>query len=658
MKQPSPTTFWRFIFTAISFFALFAYWSLVGVTQRLGIIISTSKPWIALFVLLGLFTIAMVSLLIASYTQAGKRLIEFLEFSAAGEQKFLGILLTLIGLTGFAVVTSNAYYIRVMGNASVRYLILILFSLAGMWGIKLIRYETPWMTSLIATLLCQSVIQLVLSFVPQVTTYPFAMGWSETSRFYFPSLYLSEKIHGQGFNWPILHPTLHLLLVPPYIFDAPLWFHRLWQVVIRFVLIGLIIPPLLKRLAIEERPLRWLVALWMFLYLFTGPIYFHLAVPVIIILWGFSLQDTRWIWVAILLASIWAGWSRVNWYPVPAMIAAVLYLMEEPVGSKRIWNYLLKPFLWFVAGTLTAFLSQRIYIALSGIEESGSFYTSLSSDLLWYRLLPNASYFLGLIPAALLLSLPMWLVIYHFIRAEKRDAWHPIRLFLTFGALFVLFIGGLLVSLKIGGGVDLHNLDAYLVLLLIVSSYFGFGRYHLEHGGFPRPVRVPWFLVLAMLLMPAWSYLRLNLHIPAYDETRTQTVLNDLQVYVDDVNAKGGKILFITQRHLISMHMLNDVTLVPEYEREDLMEMAMANNEEYLGEFRTDMENQRFDLIVVDPLTFKILSRNRSFSEENNVWVRRVMKQILCNYRQEAVFAEDDIALYVPQEGTRQCPEK
>ena len=41
--------------------------------------------------------------------------------------------------------------------------------------------------------------------------------------------------------------------------------------------------------------------------------------------------------------------------------------------------------------------------------------------------------------------------------------------------------------------------------------------------------------------------------------------------------------------------------------------------------------------------------------KENNVWVRRVMKQILCNYRQEAMFAEDDIALYVPQVGQRQC---
>ena len=67
------------------------------------------------------------------------------------------------------------------------------------------------------------------------------------------------------------------------------------------------------------------------------------------------------------------------------------------------------------------------------------------------------------------------------------------------------------------------------------------------------------------------------------------------------------------------------------------------------------MENQRFALIVVDPLNDNTLARRRSFAEENNVWVKRVVRSILCNYREEAVFSADEIALYVPQEGARQC---
>jgi hypothetical protein len=192
---------------------------------------------------------------------------------------------------------------------------------------------------------------------------------------------------------------------------------------------------------------------------------------------------------------------------------------------------------------------------------------------------------------------------------------------------------------------------------LIVFAYLVFARYRLENGELSPKVVLPWYLVLAVIVIPAWSYLQFNIAFKTYDQKETQAVLQSLQSYVDDVNARGGQILFITQRQLISMHMLKNVTLVPDYEREDLMEMAMSNNTKYLARFRADMERQRFALIIVDPLSFNILSRNRSFADENNVWVRRVMKQILCNYRQEAIFAEDDIALYVPQEGARQCPQ-
>jgi hypothetical protein len=340
---------------------------------------------------------------------------------------------------------------------------------------------------------------------------------------------------------------------------------------------------------------------------------------------------------------------------MPGMIAAVLYLMEVPIQGKSIWRYLLKPALWFAMGTLIAFISQRVYIALSGVTDSGLFYTSFTSDLLWYRLWPNGSYFLGILPAAVLASLPLWLGIYIVIDARKRDL-HSIRLTFILAALFVLFVGGLLVSLKIGGGANLHNMDAYLTMLLIVFGYLVFARYQTENGELGQPVPMPWLLITALIIMPAWSYLQFGIDFRSYDSIRTQKIMSTLQQHVDEVNARGGEILFITQRQLIAMHMLQDVTLVPEYEREDLMEMAMANNLSYLEKFGQDMEDQRFDLIVVDPLSYNVMTKNRSFAAENNVWVRRVMRPILCNYREAIVYPLYDIALYVPQEGIRLCP--
>ncbi len=643
---------------ALAFLSALAGQGLYNRANILHVSLSQSRPWQALFLALGIFFLMSLTGIVLSYLKSGDNIWERFELLGqdAKAARWFGALLVTLGSFGFAFVTFSSFYKRMLGaEGGPRYLLLFLLAFVGMWGVKLVHRQTPWLVALIGVILFQGVLQLLLVYVPRVTSYPFTMGWSETSRYYFPSLFLADHVYGRDYPWPILHPTLHILLAPPYLFDAPLWFHRFWQVAIRYILVAAIVPPLLKRLTIRDTSIRWLVALWMFLFLFMGPVYFHLAIPVIILLIGFSAHDDRRTWVAVILASLWCGWSRVNWYPMPGMIAVVLFLMEVPLTGKSWWRYLLKPALWFVVGTLTAFAAQRVYIGLSGIPSSELFYTSLSSDLLWSRLWPNSSYFLGILPGAILASLPSWVAMYIVIRARKAD-WHSLRLFFILAALFVLFVGGIVVSLKIGGGANLHNMDAYLSLLLIVFSYMVFARYTPETGGSAQLVALPWSVVVLLILMPAWAYLQFNLGIRTYDSNRTQSVLAGLQRYVDDVNAQGGEILFITERHLISMHMLKGVTLVPEYEREDLMEMAMGNNVAYLDRFQDDMENQRFALIVVDPLNYKLLPEDRSFAEENNVWVRRVMKYILCNYREEVIFEADEIALYVPQEGARQCP--
>ena len=656
--EPSRLTFWRFIFFLTGLLPFLAMSQILENAAKLGVDLSTSASWRGLVTALALLGLLSLLLLASTWSRYREQVLALAEFAerAPSTLRGIGVLLVSLALIGFTLIFLFPFIQKFFGTLGwMRFLIFWSFSLIGMWGVKLLRKNVSWFVALVAIILCQSTLHLLLIYWPRVTDYPFAMGWSETSRYYYPSLFLSKTVYGQAYPWPILHPTLHLLLAPPYLIDAPLWFHRFWQVAIRYLLVGAVVPALMTRLSIPGRPMRWLVGLWMFLFLFMGPIYFHLSIPVILVLLGFSAQNDRRTWIAVLLASIWCGWSRLNWYPLPGMIAAVLYLMEVPYRGKNIGNYLLKPALWFAVGTLTAFLAQQVYIALSGIPESGIFYTSLSSDLLWYRLWPNASYFLGILPGALLASLPLWIAMYVVIRARAKD-WHPLRLALIGAALLVLFLGGLVVSLKIGGGANLHNMDAYFSLLLIVFTYLVFARYQPEAGGVAQPVPLHWLLVLALIVMPAWSYLQFNLGFRSGDTARTQEVLARLQEHVDQANEQGKEILFITQRHLISMHMLENVTLVPEYEREDLMEIAMANDLPHIETFRADMEEQRFALIVVDPLNYNVLSRGRSFAEENNVWVTRIMKHILCNYREEAAFPEDEIALYVPQEGERQCP--
>ncbi len=277
MIQPRPITFWRFILGVILFLCLFTYLDFYNITQQFAIVLSTSRTWMGLFGLLTLFAIFVLALLVLAYAERGRRLVNSLEalISKNEGHQILGGLLLAIGLAGFALFTSIPYFVKVFGGQpAARYLMFLLFGLIGTFGIRLLGRNIPWMTAFLSMVLFQSLIQLFLVFSTAVTAYPFAMGWSETSRYYFPSLFLSRLVYGQEVPWPVLHPTLHLLLAPPYLFDAPLWFHRLWQVALRFLLIGLVVPPLLGRLSISSRLLRWFVGLWMFLFLFMGPTVF------------------------------------------------------------------------------------------------------------------------------------------------------------------------------------------------------------------------------------------------------------------------------------------------------------------------------------------------------------------------------------------------
>ena len=81
----------------------------------------------------------------------------------------------------------------------------------------------------------------------------------------------------------------------------------------------------------------------------------------------------------------------------------------------------------------------------------------------------------------------------------------------------MFFGGGLAVSVKIGGGTNLHNLDAYMVLLLVATAELGFGRFAPPKGGkAAKPLVVPWgmlfnFVVAGFVRTIEWSGVRYRL---------------------------------------------------------------------------------------------------------------------------------------------------
>ncbi|HET7009807.1 MAG TPA: hypothetical protein VFI11_03440 [Anaerolineales bacterium] len=512
----------------------------------------------------------------------------------------------------------------------------------------------PWLVVALSSVVIYGLVYRLLVFVPEVSNYPFSLGWSEASRYYYASLFHAQRLYGLALRPPELHPTRYLLQSIPFLAGSlPLWFHRLWQVVLWWAMPVVVAWLLVARLRLTGA-LRWVATGWMILFLFQGPVYYHLLVPVALVLFGLDVHRP-WrtsIWIAA--ASAWAGISRLNWYPVPALLAGVLYVLESEALVRRRWSILRWPAAWVVGGTAIALVSQALYIRLSGTSVD-RFASSLSSDLLFYRLLPNATFAPGILPAILVASAPM-----AFSLWKTRASWaHKIdtpRRLLVGGTLGVLLAGGLLVSLKIGGGSNLHNLDAYLVLLLVTGSVLLFRRAPngtpLTRPMLPRPshlallVGVP--LVFALANGGAWRQ---------RDATVAARSLEAIRSEAQRTARAGERVLFISQRHLLTFKMIPSVPVEPEYETVFLMEMAMSGNPAYLDDFHRLLQERAFGLIVVDRLTTALQGRAHNFGEENDAWVTQVSLPILCSYEPLLKLDEPRVDLLVPKPGPSGCPD-
>ena len=88
--------------------------------------------------------------------------------------------------------------------------------------------------------------------------------------------------------------------------------------------------------------------------------------------------------------------------------------------------------------------------------------------------------------------------------------------------------------------------------------------------------------------------------------------------------------------------------MVPDYELVFLMEMAIARNQEYLEAFQADLQAQRYGLIVSGPLTTTLQGAAHSFGEENDAWVRKVAKPILCYYEPVLKLKDPALMLLAP----------
>ncbi len=620
---------------------------------------SYSWLWVTLLSIAITLALAELAILALLVTRPGQALAGFAgtvsrQFSKLGWLNVIGIIAV---WAGFVLVVLWRYQKHFADFAPQVWLFWLI---AGVGALLLSAWKKiPYAAALLMVTIFYAAGVKALGYLPEITNYPFSLSWSEGSRFYYASLPYSKWLYGFQIPLSVLHPTRYLLQgVAFWIPGAPVGFHRFWQVLL-WLSFSLLTGFALARRFSLSRGIALVVALWAALFTLQGPVYYHLLVCVILVLYGFDRNRFWRTLIFVFLASAWAGISRVNWMPVPVMLAAALYLLEKPVsaaaapGLSRSANVLsyLKPLLaWGLAGGLAALGAQAAYVLVSGHENAGDFGTSFSSALLWYRLFSSPTFPLGVLPATLLVSAPLLILIGRNWLRGHAD-WHPLRVLGLGGMALILFTGGLVVSAKIGGGSNIHNMDAFLVFLLVVGASISLNGFASETGGRVRAWR-PWLLLLAVVMVPVIWNLDIGDPFVERDFEQARYDLEKLNQIVKKY-ASQGEILFITQRQLEVFELVPGVGMVPDYELMILMEMAMAGNRSYLNRFQTDLENQRFVLIVAD----RQHRANRdpeiaSFAEENNAWVLNISEPMLKYYRQDLYFDTQGVQLLVPRKPT------
>ena len=192
-----------------------------------------------------------------------------------------------------------------------------IFCLLSVGGAFLFRRAWPkqgWGAALLVTTLGYASIYKLASFIPDVSSYPFSLGWSEGSRYYYASLWLSKQVYGLSVPPSVLHPTRYLLQALPFLIPgSSLWFSRFWQVILWVVTAALTSFLLVRRLALPARRKPLVITLsmilWGFIFLFQGPVYYHLQFMVILILWGFDRQRF-WRNLILVLIGFPVGWYQ------------------------------------------------------------------------------------------------------------------------------------------------------------------------------------------------------------------------------------------------------------------------------------------------------------------------------------------------------------
>jgi len=491
----------------------------------------------------------------------------------------------------------------------------------------------------------------------QVTNYPFTLYWSEGNRFFdYSALFGSSRYslsNGEVIKafttWGMQLPWAIPFVIPGLSIGAfRLWYQLMW-ILPTFVL-GIVAA---NRIRSDKSKLFIVLvfASWTFLFLDQGPIYAPLVIGAILTLIAVRARLLP-AFLIILAASYYTHSARWTWSYAPGLWAGLISLLaiKDPSLNKKGLNLIVRPVTLGLAGYLGGQLIPSIIKSINSSSSVALLPNAAASTsrqpLLWDRLFPNPTFPPGILWALVWAVMPVIILMVVFLIQHRwRTNWlQNLALLIVPGAFLVV---GIIASVKIGGGSNLHNLDMFLVSWVMIASSVLTSIFKENENPIQFSPIASIFLLI-FLVSPVTFSLLVGERLSLPPKEKITEALAAVQNKVEQFRQQG-EILFIDHRQLLTFYFVDNVPLIDEYEKKYLMDQAMADNKDYFSAFYNDLSNKRFVLIVNEPTNLVIRGSEYSFGEENDAYVKWVTIPLLCFYEPLFSSPETSLELLLPR---------